>query len=109
MAKNGFSLMWMYVMFDLPVVEPDDRKRAVEFRNFLLDEGFIMAQFSVYYKLIGGKDAIPKYTNRVQKALPPSGKVDILSITDKQYGNITTFRSRKRENGPKKAIQYWLF
>ena len=45
--------MWMYVMFDLPVVEPDERKSATDFRNFLLDEGFIMAQFSVYYKLRG--------------------------------------------------------
>lgn len=101
--------MWMYVMFDLPVVEPDERKSATDFRNFLLDEGFIMAQFSVYYKLIGGKDDIPKYTNRVEKVLPPNGKVDILSITDKQYGNIVTFRSRKRATGQKRALQYQLF
>ena len=96
-------------MFDLPVVESEERKQATDFRNFLLNEGFIMAQFSVYYKLIGGKDEIPKYTGRVEKALPPKGKVDILSITDKQYGNIITFRSKKKEKGPKSAVQYQLF
>lgn len=101
--------MWMYVMFDLPVIEKEERKQAANFRNYLLDEGFIMAQFSVYYKLIGGKDEIPKYTRRVEKALPPKGKVDIISITDKQYGNIITFRAKKREKGPKKAVQYQLF
>jgi len=101
--------MWMYVMFDLPVVEKEERKMATKFRNHLLDEGFIMAQFSVYYKLIGGKEEIPKYAKRVEKALPPKGKVDILSITDKQYGNIITYRARKTQKGPKKAAQYLLF
>ena len=109
MGHNGLQLMWMYVMFDLPVVEKEERKQATDFRNYLLNEGFIMAQFSVYYKLIGGKDEIPKYATRVEKALPPKGKVDIISITDKQYGNIITFRSKKRGRGPKKAIQYQLF
>ena len=101
--------MWMYVMFDLPVVEEEERKGAANFRNYLLDEGFAMAQFSVYYKLVGGKEEVPKYAKRIEGAMPPKGKVDILSITDKQYGNIITFRSRKRRNGPKKPIQYRLF
>ena len=101
--------MWMYVMFDLPVVEALERKQATDFRNFLLDEGFIMAQFSVYYKLIGGKDEIPKFRKRIERALPPKGKVDILSITDKQYGNIISYRSRSKEKTKKRAIQYQLF
>ena len=109
MGRSGLTLMWMYVMFDLPVIQPEDRKQATDFRKFLLNEGFIMAQFSVYYKLIGGKDEIHKYSSHVEKALPQKGKVDIFSITDKQYGNIITFRARNKKKGPKKAVQYQLF
>ena len=96
-------------MFDLPVVKKEERKRATQFRNSLLDEGFVMAQFSVYYKLIGGKEEIPKYAKRIESALPPKGQVDIINITDRQYGNIITFRSRKKGKPLKKAVQYQLF
>ena len=49
-AISGVKLMWMIVMFDLPVGTDKERKRATKFRNFLLDEGFSMSQFSVYLK-----------------------------------------------------------
>ena len=42
--------MWMMVLFDLPVVEPEERKAAADFRNFLKDQGYEMAQFSVYVR-----------------------------------------------------------
>lgn len=44
--------MWMMVLFDLPVLEKEERKEASDFRKFLLDEGFTMSQFSVYLKLL---------------------------------------------------------
>ena len=37
---SGYRLMWVVVMFDLPVVEKAERKAATEFRNGLLDAGF---------------------------------------------------------------------
>jgi CRISPR-associated endonuclease Cas2 len=46
----GYRLMWMVVMFDLPVVEKAERKAATGFRNALLDMGFEMSQFSVYMR-----------------------------------------------------------
>ena len=41
--------MWMLVMFDLPVVQKNERKAAADFRHTLLDIGFEMSQFSVYF------------------------------------------------------------
>ena len=64
MRENNLSryeLMWMMVLFDLPVVESDERKAATDFRNFLLDNGFAMVQYSIYIKLFSGKDACEKY------------------------------------------------
>jgi len=45
---SGYRNMWLLVMFDLPVTQKEERKEAADFRNYLLDLGFEMAQFSVY-------------------------------------------------------------
>ena len=34
---SGYRVMWMLVMFDLPVVEKEERKAATAFRNYLLE------------------------------------------------------------------------
>ncbi len=88
---NRYELMWMLVLFDLPVVEKKERKEAAAFRNFLLDHGFAMVQYSSYTKLLSGKDACEKYYRLIQQNLPPQGKVDIITITDKQYENILSY------------------
>lgn len=88
--------MWMMVLFDLPVVEKQDRKAATDFRNFLLDHGFSMVQFSIYIKLFSGKDACEKYYELIKRNIPAAGKVDILTITDRQYSNIISYEGRKK-------------
>lgn len=87
------------MLFDLPVVTKPERKAATTFRNFLLDEGFEMAQYSVYQRFCSGKESAEKYIRRIEANMPTAGKVHILTFTDKQYENIITFRGKKR--GPK--------
>lgn len=93
---NRYELLWMMVLFDLPVIEKKERKEATDFRNFLLNNGFAMIQYSIYTKLFSGKDACEKYYKMIEKNLPAEGKVDILTITDKQYGNIISYNASKR-------------
>ncbi len=64
------------VLFDLPVVEKIERKAATKFRDFLLDEGFEMAQYSVYVRHTSGKEAVEALVKRIDASLPPQGKVD---------------------------------
>lgn len=99
----------MLVMFDLPVMTPDERRNASKFRYDLLDMGFEMAQFSVYLRLAGGKEAAATLTKRVEAATPPSGEVQILYFTDKQYENIVTIRAKARQPGNKNPNQFTLF
>lgn len=105
---SGYRLMWMLVMFDLPVTEKPLRAEATRFRNFLLDRGFKMAQFSVYFRLLNGKDAADALQKKIKTALPPRGKINILVITDKQYEQMTTYQGRRYET-PKKQEQLQLF
>ena len=100
--------MWMVVFFDLPVVEKKDRKNYTKFRNFLLDKGFTMAQFSVYYKCLASKDIVNRTSRDIENNLPPYGSVQMLTITDKQYENIISFSGRRQKNEQKNE-QYLLF
>lgn len=46
--KSPFRMGWLMAMFDLPVLLEEERKEAARFRKALLDDGFIMIQYSVY-------------------------------------------------------------
>lgn len=108
-ALNGYRMMWLYVMFDLPVGTKAERKAATRFRNFLLDEGFEMAQFSVYLRFAESKEAAETHVERIRGALPAKGKVHIVAITDKQYGNARIFTGRKHERRAANPNQLALF
>lgn len=47
---TGWSMMWIICMFDIPVRTRTEMRKATRFRNLLLDNGFVMKQFSVYIK-----------------------------------------------------------
>ena len=94
-------MMWLYVMFDLPVGTKSQRRAATQFRQFLLDQGFEMAQFSVYLRFAESKEAVEAHIRRVRGALPRRGKVHIVSITDKQYENARVFVGRRRRRTAK--------
>ena len=49
--------MRLIVMFDLPVMTKAERRAATQFRNFLLNDGYYMMQFSIYIRLCNGIEA----------------------------------------------------
>lgn len=91
MDLNGYRIMWLFVFFDLPTDTKKDRKNASGFRNKLLKDGFSMMQFSVYTRHCASSESADVHEKRIQTILPPLGKVSILRITDKQFGNIMNF------------------
>ncbi len=106
---TGYRLMWMVVMFDLPVVQKAERKAASEFRKALLDLGFEMSQFSVYMRLCTSDTQLQTYCKRVELALPEGGKVNILQFTDKQYERIICFHGQAKQAPAKTPDQFDLF
>ncbi len=108
-ALSGYRTMWLYVMFDLPVGTAAERKAATRFRKFLLDRGFEMAQFSVYLRFAESKEAAETHIARIRDALPRKGKIHIVAITDKQYGNARIFTGQKRERSSGNPDQLALF
>jgi CRISPR-associated protein Cas2 len=108
-ALSAYRLMWVLVMFDLPVETPEQRKAATDFRHDLLDLGFERCQYSVYLRFVEGREQATTTTRRVETVLPPGGKVYVLYFTDKQYTGIVRFDNRKRQKPLKNPEQYELF
>lgn len=105
---SGYRLMWILAMFDLPVGTKKERKAATAFRNYLLDEGFEMAQFSVYMRWCSGREQVEAIIRRIEANMPRTGKVGLLAFTDKQYESIVTFDGRRRQE-TENPQQYVLF
>lgn len=83
--------MWLFVFFDLPVTTKKEMKAASLFRKNLEKDGFSMMQFSVYIRHCASRESLEVHVKRVKSLLPEAGKVSLLSVTDKQYGDIYNF------------------
>lgn len=80
--------MRIIVFFDLPNVYYKDKKNYQKFRKFLINEGFIMLQESVYSKLCLNSQQSKLIFNKIRKNAPSRGIIQVLNITEKQYANI---------------------
>ncbi|MET2984315.1 CRISPR-associated endonuclease Cas2 [Aureibaculum conchae] len=109
MELNGYRIMWLFVFFDLPTDTKKDRRNAQQFRKNLLKDGFTMMQFSVYMRHCASSESTDVHEKRIKQLLPPLGKVSILRITDKQYGNIMNFWGRAEAPKDPPPMQLELF
>ena len=80
-----WSMMWIICMFDIPVRTRTEMRKATRFRNLLLDEGFMMKQFSVYIKPVKSLSVGQNLTKKLSKFIPDNSSVSFIYITDKQY------------------------
>ena len=92
---SEYRIMWVLVFFDLPTETRKERKAAALFRKKLLEDGFTMFQFSIYLRHCPSRENAEVHIRRVEKLLPDSGKIGILCITDKQFGQMEIFMGRK--------------
>jgi CRISPR-associated protein Cas2 len=106
---NAYRIMWVLVFFDLPTETKKDRKAAARFRKDLIADGFTMFQFSIYLRNCPSRENAEVHTKRVKNNLPKNGKVGILKITDKQFGNMELFQGVKETEVPQPVQQLELF
>ena len=96
-------------MFDLPVGSASERRAATKFRNWLLDHGFEMSQFSIYLRSCVGKEQADRRLREISANVPAKGSVNVISITDRQFELMARFRGRKRQPKDRLAGQLELF
>lgn len=76
---------WILVMFDLPVVEKEERRQASRFRAELMDLGYFMMQESVYVRNCVSQEKYRQYLSDVRSIAPQRGLINAFFITDKQW------------------------
>ena len=86
--RGRVRFMYLFVFFDLPVKSKSQRRAAARFRQFLINDGYDMIQYSVYSRLCREQDAVDKHLKRLQGQLPQEGSIRALQVTDKQYGRM---------------------
>ncbi|MGP1542844.1 MAG: CRISPR-associated endonuclease Cas2 [Dialister pneumosintes] len=81
--------MRVLVLFDLPVETIADRRAYTQFRKFLIRNGFIMMQESVYSKIVQNVPAAQAVMGHfVRIEAPKHGLIQMMMITEKQYANM---------------------
>jgi CRISPR-associated protein Cas2 len=80
--------MRVIVFFDLPVTTSEHRKAYRKFRNYLIKNGFMMMQESVYCKLVLNSTVADTVVANIRKYSPSSGIIQVMKITEKQYAKI---------------------
>lgn len=106
---SEYRIMWVLVLFDLPTETKKDRKAYADFRKKILKDGFTMFQFSIYMRHCASRENAEVHIKRVKTFLPASGDIGIMCITDKQFGEIEIFHSRKPEKIEQPCQQLELF
>lgn len=106
---SEYRVMWILVFFDLPTETKKDKKAYVDFRKNLQRDGFTMFQFSIYVRHCASRENMDVHLKRVRAFIPEYGKIGVLTITDKQFGDIEIFYGQKTQVKPNQPIQLELF
>ena len=107
---NAYHIMWLFVFFDLPVITQKERKIATLCRKNLMKDGFVMLQYSVYIRHCASYESQAVHIKRIKAIAPETGMVSILSVTDKQYGDIVNFWGKeKKKKTPSEPMQLEFF
>lgn len=85
-------------MFDMPTETTEDRKAYRKFRKFLLSEGFVMHQFSVYSKILLNGTASNAMITRLKQNNPKKGLITLLSVTEKQFARMIYLNGEKDQS-----------
>ena len=84
----SFEIMRLVCMFDLPVDTDVERRAYRIFRKELIKAGFVMLQYSVYVRTCPNRDFAKGIEKKIQKFVPRSGNVRLLTVTEKQYDEM---------------------
>ncbi len=85
MKSSKYRDMRLMIFFDLPTKTDKQRESYRKFRKLLIDDGYIMVQYSVYSRFCRNYAAIEKHKSRIEKNKPKQGEIRIMIITEKQY------------------------
>ncbi len=106
---SAYRIMWIIVVYDLPTHTKKQRKSANQFRKKLQGFGFRLFQWSMYIRHCPSREKMEMQKSRVEKIVPAEGKICIMDMTDKQFGEIQIFHGGGETEMPDGPTQLLLF
>ena len=104
MDSNHYKMGWLMVAFDLPVKTKDERRRATGFRNFLIDDGFQMIQYSVYARPCVTFARQETHIRRIRMSVPDEGSVRAMYITKAQWEKAFVIHGKPAREIPAESM-----
>lgn len=89
--------MRIIIFFDLPTITHKNVVEYGRFRKFLIKNGFIMLQESIYSKLVINRSSSVLVKKKIRDNLPSSGNIQLLEITEKQYASIEYLKGESQK------------
>ena len=80
--------MRLILFFDLPMETAAQRKTYRTFRKFLIKDGYLQLQESVYAKLVLNDGAAAGAIARLRKNQPSQGLVQVLKVHESQFATM---------------------
>lgn len=84
----SYRFVRILLFFDLPTTTSSDLKQYRKFRKYLISNGFVMIQESVYVRLLLNLGMAKYMCDNLVKNKPKSGLVQVLIITEAQYNRM---------------------
>ena len=84
----SYRYMRIMVFFDLPTLTYLEKREYRKFRSFLIKNGFMMLQESVYCKLALNGTVSEAVVKKIKQNKPKDGLVQVLTITEKQFSKM---------------------
>lgn len=96
-SDDSYRIMRLFVLFDMPVEKEAQRKEYTKFRKFIMKDGFLMLQYSVYTRFCNNDTDANKHIKRILSFKPKYGNIRILKITENQFKNMILVAGEKNE------------
>jgi|SRR5699024_3452074 len=103
--RKVFRIMRLIVMFDLPTETSRDKKNYRKFRRFLIKNGYVMMQYSIYSKIVLNPTALNHQKIKLKQNAPEKGFVELLVVTENQYANIEVLVGHSERSNQESTTQ----
>lgn len=104
----GVEQVRLLCLFDIPMDSKKERRDYRVFRKTLIENGFVMLQYSIYYRSLPNRSALKKYEAILKRKVPKSGNVRLMYVTELQFQDmllLTGSRSQQEEKvGSKRMV-----
>lgn len=83
--RSKYRMGWLFVCFDLPVVDKEELRQANIFRKTLLKLGYFMLQNSIYVRSCVTYEKTDQFIKTLKQIAPTTGSVNVFYVTDRQW------------------------